>query len=44
MSPWPDGRYAVVPRLDLVVKHGTILYTVCKALTTQMAQFDLGHI
>ena len=33
-----------VPRLDLVAKHGTILYTVCKALTTQMAQFYLGHV
>jgi len=27
-----------------VAKHGTILSTVCKALTTQMAQFYLGHV
>jgi hypothetical protein len=33
-----------VPRVDLVAKHGTILSTVCKALTTQMAQFSLGHV
>jgi hypothetical protein len=34
----------VVPRVDLVAKHGTILSTVCKALMTQMAQFSLGHV
>jgi hypothetical protein len=33
-----------VPRLDLVAKRGTVFSAVCKALTTQMAEFDLGHV
>jgi hypothetical protein len=33
-----------VPGLDLVDESGFVLDAVCKTLTTQMAEFDLGHV
>jgi hypothetical protein len=33
-----------VPGVDLVDECVLVCYTIPKALTTQMAEFDLGHV